>query len=112
MSLFHNPRHHHRRRIHHDSANSGADTFNVGVTHNKLSGPISSWVQPAATPPEHITVPKRIYILGNIALTTPGAVTPDFAAIDYRVRSLDYWPRVERPGAAPAEPDPAGGAAP
>ena len=45
-------------------------------------------------------------------VSTPGAVTPDFAAIDYRVRSLDYWPRVERPCAAPAEPDPAGEAAP
>jgi microcystin degradation protein MlrC len=34
--------------------------------------------------------------------TTPGAMQFDFAAIDYRHRSLDYWPRVAAPhGGAP-----------
>ena len=30
-------------------------------------------------------------------VSTPGALTLDFAAIDYRVRSPDYWPRVANP---------------
>lgn len=30
-------------------------------------------------------------------VTTPGAMNFDFAAIDYRRRSLDYWPRVAQP---------------
>jgi microcystin degradation protein MlrC len=30
-------------------------------------------------------------------VTTPGAMNFDFAAIDYRRRSLDYWPRVADP---------------
>ncbi|MEP6502671.1 MAG: MlrC C-terminal domain-containing protein, partial [Betaproteobacteria bacterium] len=30
-------------------------------------------------------------------VSTPGALTLDFGAIDYRVRSLDYWPRVGQP---------------
>ena len=30
-------------------------------------------------------------------VSTPGALTLDFGAIDYRVRSLDYWPRVADP---------------
>ncbi len=30
-------------------------------------------------------------------VTTPGAMNFDFAAIDYRLRSLDYWPRVADP---------------
>jgi microcystin degradation protein MlrC len=30
-------------------------------------------------------------------VSTPGAITPDFAHIDYRVRPLDYWPRVADP---------------
>lgn len=29
--------------------------------------------------------------------STPGAIAPDFAAIPYRVRNLDYWPRVANP---------------
>jgi len=32
--------------------------------------------------------------------TTPGAVSPDFAAIPYQNRDLDYWPRVANPHAA------------
>ena len=32
-------------------------------------------------------------------VTTPGAVSPDFTAIPYRVRDLDYWPRVAQPAA-------------
>ena len=31
---------------------------------------------------------------------TPGAVSPDFAAIPYQNRDLDYWPRVANPHAA------------
>ena len=30
-------------------------------------------------------------------VSTPGALTLDFASIPYRVRSPDYWPRVEDP---------------
>ncbi|WP_028222307.1 M81 family metallopeptidase [Paraburkholderia oxyphila] len=30
-------------------------------------------------------------------VSTPGALTPDFANLPYRVRSLNYWPRVESP---------------
>jgi len=30
-------------------------------------------------------------------VSTPGAITPDFAHIAYRVRALDYWPRVADP---------------
>jgi microcystin degradation protein MlrC len=33
-------------------------------------------------------------------VTTPGAMSLDFAAIPYRLRSLDYWPRVDDPHAA------------
>lgn len=33
-------------------------------------------------------------------VSTPGAITPDFARIPYRVRSLDYWPRVDDPFAS------------
>lgn len=33
-------------------------------------------------------------------VSTPGAISPDFATIPYRVRSLDYWPRIEDPHAA------------
>ena len=32
--------------------------------------------------------------------STPGAIAPDFAALPYRVRNLDYWPRVAHPHAA------------
>lgn len=32
-----------------------------------------------------------------IYVTSPGALTSDFAAIPYRVRDLDYWPRVADP---------------
>lgn len=32
--------------------------------------------------------------------TTPGAMSFDFAAIPYRLRSLDYWPRVDYPHGA------------
>lgn len=31
---------------------------------------------------------------------TPGAVTPDFKAIPFKVRDLNYWPRVPNPHAA------------
>ncbi len=30
-------------------------------------------------------------------VTTPGAISMDFAALPYRVRDLDYWPRVADP---------------
>jgi microcystin degradation protein MlrC len=30
-------------------------------------------------------------------VTTPGAMSSDFAAIPYRLRSLDFWPRVANP---------------
>lgn len=30
-------------------------------------------------------------------VSSPGALTSDFASIPYQLRSLDYWPRVERP---------------
>ena len=33
-------------------------------------------------------------------VSTPGGITPDFANIPYRRRSLAYWPRVEDPFAA------------
>jgi microcystin degradation protein MlrC len=33
-------------------------------------------------------------------VSTPGAIAPDFAAIPYRRRDLDYWPRVAQPHAA------------
>ena len=33
-------------------------------------------------------------------VTTPGAMSFDFAAIPYRLRSLDYWPRVADPHGA------------
>ncbi len=33
-------------------------------------------------------------------LETPGALTPDFAAIDYKKRDLSYWPRVADPFAS------------
>lgn len=32
-------------------------------------------------------------------VSSPGALTSDFASIPYRVRSLDYWPRVADPHA-------------
>lgn len=32
--------------------------------------------------------------------STPGAIAPDFAALPYQVRKLDYWPRVAHPHAA------------
>ena len=32
-------------------------------------------------------------------VNTPGAITQDFAAIPFRVRSLNYWPRVSDPWA-------------
>jgi microcystin degradation protein MlrC len=32
--------------------------------------------------------------------STPGAIAPDFAALPYQVRNLDYWPRVAHPHAA------------
>jgi microcystin degradation protein MlrC len=35
-------------------------------------------------------------------VSTPGAISQDFAAIPYRVRSLDHWPRVADPHAAGA----------
>ena len=34
-------------------------------------------------------------------VSTPGAVPPDFATIDYKVRSLDYWPREACPSIMP-----------
>ncbi len=33
-------------------------------------------------------------------VSTPGAITPDFAHIPYRKRSLEYWPRVADPFAS------------
>lgn len=30
-------------------------------------------------------------------VSSPGALTSDFASIPYKMRSLDYWPRVQRP---------------
>lgn len=30
-------------------------------------------------------------------VTTPGALTSDFASIPYRSRGLDYWPRIDQP---------------
>lgn len=30
-------------------------------------------------------------------VSAPGAITPDFANIPYRVRNLDYWPRIADP---------------
>ena len=32
-----------------------------------------------------------------IYVSSPGALTSDFASIPYRVRDLDYWPRVKQP---------------
>ena len=32
-------------------------------------------------------------------VTSPGALTSDFAGIPYQVRNLDYWPRVQSPSA-------------
>ena len=32
-------------------------------------------------------------------VTTPGAISMDFASLNYRVRDLDYWPRVANPHA-------------
>ena len=32
-------------------------------------------------------------------VTSPGALTSDFAGIPYQVRNLDYWPRVQSPKA-------------
>ncbi|WP_068301745.1 M81 family metallopeptidase [Pararhodobacter sp. CCB-MM2] len=32
-----------------------------------------------------------------IPIAAPGAITPDFTAIPYQHRSLNYWPRVENP---------------
>ncbi|QHE91187.1 microcystin LR degradation protein MlrC-like protein [Pandoraea fibrosis] len=32
-----------------------------------------------------------------VHVAAPGALTPDFAAIPYRHRDLNYWPRVENP---------------
>ncbi|MBT9459342.1 MAG: M81 family metallopeptidase [Burkholderiaceae bacterium] len=34
-----------------------------------------------------------------IYVATPGAITPDFANIQYKARDLNYWPRVENPRA-------------
>ncbi|MEM8987095.1 MAG: M81 family metallopeptidase [Pseudomonadota bacterium] len=44
-----------------------------------------------------------------IHLKSPGAVTPDFAKIPFRKRSLHYWPRVEDPFADVTETYPAKG---
>jgi microcystin degradation protein MlrC len=33
-------------------------------------------------------------------VTTPGTMNFDFAAISYRLRALDYWPRVSDPHGA------------
>jgi microcystin degradation protein MlrC len=38
-----------------------------------------------------------------IYVTSPGALTSDFASIPYQARSLDYWPRVANPHGAWAE---------
>ena len=35
-----------------------------------------------------------------IYVTSPGALTSDFASIPYRMRNLDYWPRVANPHGA------------
>jgi len=35
-----------------------------------------------------------------IYVTSPGALTSDFAGIPYRARDLDYWPRVANPHGA------------
>lgn len=35
-----------------------------------------------------------------IYVSTPGAITPDFAHIGYKARDLNYWPRVANPHAA------------
>jgi microcystin degradation protein MlrC len=35
-----------------------------------------------------------------IYVSTPGAITPDFANIPYQARDLNYWPRVANPHAA------------
>ena len=32
-----------------------------------------------------------------IPIASPGAITPDFAAIPYQHRALNYWPKVEDP---------------
>lgn len=32
-----------------------------------------------------------------IPIASPGAITPDFTAIPYRHRALNYWPKVEDP---------------
>ncbi len=37
-------------------------------------------------------------------VATPGAVNPDFAALPYRVRSLDFWPRAAAPSHRPVWP--------
>ena len=37
-----------------------------------------------------------------VYVSSPGALTSDFAAIPYKVRSLDYWPRVANPHAGSA----------
>ena len=37
-----------------------------------------------------------------VYVSSPGALTSDFATIPYRVRSLDYWPRVADPHTAHA----------
>jgi microcystin degradation protein MlrC len=34
---------------------------------------------------------------GVFYVSTPGALTLDFAGIPYRLRSLDFWPRIEDP---------------
>ncbi len=39
-------------------------------------------------------------------VTTPGAISMDFAALPYRVRELDYWPRVADPHDFTAATDP------
>ena len=43
-------------------------------------------------------------------VASPGALDMDFAHLPYRVRDLDYWPRVEAPGQAgtPSLPPPGG----
>ena len=37
-----------------------------------------------------------------VYVSTPGALTSDFASIPYKVRSLNYWPRVKNPHNAAA----------
>lgn len=45
---------------------------------------------------EFAPIAKRV-----VYVSTPGAITQDFAELRYRRRSLDYWPRVANPHAYP-----------